>query len=232
MPIVQEIPIALTPEEIIAPHGKHPIRPDLRPVAEQMIALAQTLWQPRAVYEWFEVRAVEGERVIVGAPEQPDRGFSLRVGPKVDLLHHARRLLVSVSTIGPLLEEKVHELQAVQEHLKSFLLDSAGVVALGAVGQTIRHIAEQAAADLGWGVSPSLSPGSLLGWPLVGQRELCALLPLDAIGVRLSDHNVLVPFKSASAVIGLGPDYTATKVGSICKYCALQKTCWRRRGDG
>ena len=232
MPIVQDIAITLTPEEIIVSHGKRPIRPDLRPVAEQMIALAQTLWLPRAIYEWFEVRRIEEGRVIIGPSEQPDREFSLRVGPKVDLLHHARQLLVSVTTIGPVLEEKVHELQAAQEHLKSFLLDSAGVVALGAVGQTIRHIAEQAAADLGWGVSPSLSPGSLMGWSLIGQRELCALLPLDAIGVQLNDHNILVPFKSASAVIGLGPEYKATKVGSVCKYCALQKTCWRRRGDG
>ncbi len=104
------------------------------------------------------------------------------------------------------------------------------MVALGAVGEAMRCLAEEAAAERGWGVSPSLSPGSLVGWPLRGQRELCALLPLDEIGVRLNSHCVLEPHKSVSALIGLGPDYESGHVGSVCKYCALQDTCWRRRG--
>ena len=90
---------------------------------------------------------------------------------------------------------------------------------------------EETAADMGWGVSPSLSPGSLVGWSLRGQRELCGLLPLESIGVELNTHCVLEPHKSTSGIIGLGPGYETNKVGSACKYCALQNTCWRRRRD-
>jgi hypothetical protein len=115
--------------------------------------------------------------------------------------------------------------------MMSYLLDSAGVVALGAAGEALRCIAEDAAEELGWGVSPSLSPGSLVGWPLRGQHDLCGLLPLEQIGVRLTNHAVLEPHKSASGLVGLGPDYESTRVGSVCKYCALQKTCWRRREE-
>jgi hypothetical protein len=78
-------------------------------------------------------------------------------------------------------------------------------------------------------VSAALSPGSLVGWPLAGQRELCALLPLTDIGVRLNAHCVLEPHKSASVVIGLGPGYASHEVGSVCRYCSLADTCWRRR---
>jgi hypothetical protein len=138
---------------------------------------------------------------------------------------------VGVITIGPHLEKRVHELQTSSESLQSYLLDSAGVVALGAAGETLRCLAEDAAAEEDWGVSPSLSPGSLVGWPLKGQRELCSLLDLDQIGVQLSSHNVLVPHKSASGLVGLGPGYQSNKVGSVCKYCALKDTCWRRRED-
>jgi len=70
-----------------------------------------------------------------------------------------------------------------------------------------------------------------VGWPLRGQRELCGLLPLEQIGVRLTSHSVLEPHKSVSALVGLGPDYPSARVGSVCKYCALQETCWRRRED-
>jgi len=62
-----------------------------------------------------------------------------------------------------------------------------------------------------------------------GQRELCALLPLSDIGVRLNQHCMLEPQKSASGVIGLGRGYESYKVGSVCRYCAWKGNCWRRR---
>jgi hypothetical protein len=111
------------------------------------------------------------------------------------------------------------------------MLDSAGVVGLGAVGEALRCLAEETAAREEWGVSAALSPGSLVGWELVGQRELCALLPLDSIGVRLNGYCVLEPHKSFSLVIGIGPGYDSGHVGSVCKFCALKNSCWRRRED-
>lgn len=229
MPILQNIPISLTVEQVLASQGQRPIRPELRESAEEAIALGQTLWRPRAVYDWFDVRRRQGESVYVAGSLSSE--VALRVGPKSDLLDHAQRILASVITIGPALEQKVEELQAAGENLKAYLLDCAGVVALGVAGEAIRRLVEETAVSLGWGVSPSLSPGSLVGWPLAGQRELCSLLPLDSIGVKLNSYGVLIPFKSASGIIGLGTGYQATKVGSVCKYCTLQDSCWRRRKD-
>ena len=234
MPILRDIAITLTAEEVIPSGRKAPVRPELSRDAERAIALGQTLWQPTALYDWFDVHAVEGEQVHLSKPD-PIRHLRqstvLHVGPKADLLQAARQVLISVVTIGPALEQQVHELQSARKGLQSYLLDSAGVMALGSVGEAIRCLAEEAAAEQGWGVSPSLSPGSLVGWPLRGQRELCALLPLEQIGVHLNDHCVLVPHKSVSAAIGLGPGYQSAHVGSVCQYCALKNTCWRRRED-
>lgn len=231
MPILRDIPVALKAEEIVASKVKT-INPTLLQGAKEALARARRLWQPAAVYEWFDVQRIEGECVYLSGQSEagPVGGNAvLHVGPRADLLASARRVLVSVGTIGPALEQHVGELQAAGEALQAYLLDSAGVVALGAVGEALRCIVEEAAVDRGWGVSPSLSPGSLAGWRVQGQRELCALLPLATIGVRLNAHCVLEPHKSASGLVGLGPDYESTHVGSICKYCALQNTCWRRR---
>jgi hypothetical protein len=229
MPILRDIPITLKAEEIIASPNKSLLRPALLPLAEEAIALGQTLWQPACVYDWFDVRSVEGEKATIVSLDAAET--VLHVGPKADLLAPARRVVVGVVTIGPALERKVRELQAAGDNMMSYLLDSAGVVALGVAGEALRCVAEDAARELGWGVSPSLSPGSLVGWPLRGQHELCGLLPLDQVGVRLTDHSVLEPHKSAAGLIGLGPGYESTRVGSVCKYCALQNTCWRRRDD-
>jgi hypothetical protein len=231
MPILKDIPIALTPQEIIASRAQGRIRPALIQDAQEAITLGHTLWRPKAVYDWFDVLCVEGDTVILSTPGQASGESMLHVGRKADLLEGANRVLVSICTIGPVLEQRVHELNTEREGLKAYMLDSAGVVALGAVGEAVRCLAEEAAAEQGWGVSPSLSPGSLVGWTLRGQREVCALLPMESIGVRLNSHCVLEPHKSTSTVIGLGPGYDTKRVGSVCKYCALAKTCWRRREE-
>ena len=235
--ILSDIPVALEAKEILAMRGRRRVQPGLLRDAEAAITLGQSLWQPAAVYDWFDVLEVAGEEVRLAPScngqevEAEPTETVLHIGPKAHLLAGAQRALVAVGTIGPALEARVQELQAAREVLDSYLLDSAGVVALGAVGEALRCLAEEAAAAEGWGVSPALSPGSLVGWPLTGQRALCGLLPLAEVGVELNGFCVLEPHKSFSSLIGLGPGFHSGKVGSVCKYCSLQDTCWRRRED-
>ncbi len=224
MPILQDVTITFTAEELLAAQGRNEGRPGLVASTEEAIALGQTLFAPVAIYDEFEVRGVTGERVELAVDSA-----GLTVGPKADLLAPAQRLLVVVYTIGPALQARVGELYRAGELLISYMLDCAGVMALGLIGERVRRLAGEQAAGRNWGVSPSLSPGSLVGWPVQGQRELCALLPLADIGVQLNRYCVLEPYKSVSLVIGLGPGYESHEVGSVCRYCALRDTCWRRR---
>jgi len=240
MPILRDVAISLTVEELLRAQGRNEHQPELVAAAEDAVALGQPLFEPAAVYDEFEVHDVTEERVhlyigeqggISPAPLLPcsSAPLGLTIGPKADLLAPAQRLLVAIYTIGPALEGQVSELYRAGEPLLSYMLDCVGVMALGMVGERLRRLAEEQAADRGWGVSPALSPGSLVGWPVQGQRELCALLPLADIGVRLNEYCVLEPHKSVSLVIGLGPGYESHEVGSVCHYCALRDTCWRRR---
>ena len=234
---MQDVTITFTAEELLAAQGRNEGRPGLVASTEEAIALGQTLFAPVAIYDEFEVRDVAGERVELAVDAASLTGSAgLTVGPKAHLLSPAKRLLAAVYTIGPALETRVGELQRAGELLLSYMLDCAGVMALGLVGERLRRLAEEQAAAAsshvrsgGWGVGPALSPGGLVGWPVQGQRELCALLPLADIGVRLNKYCVLEPHKSVSLVIGLGPGYESHEVGSVCRYCALRDTCWRRR---
>jgi len=224
IPVLQDVTITLTAEELLAAQGRNEHQPGLVSAAKEAIALGRTLFAPAAIYDELEVRGVAGERVELAVD-----GAGLAVGPKADLLAPAKWLLVTVYTIGPALEARVSELYRAGEPLLSYMLDCVGVMALGMVGEGLRRLAEERAAGRGWGVSPALSPGGLVGWPLQGQRELCSLLPLADIGVRLNEYCVLEPHKSVSMVIGLGPGYESHEVASVCHYCALRDTCWRRR---
>ena len=74
--------------------------------------------------------------------ERKDKRY-LTVGPRVDLLAPARLVMVAVYTIGPAVEKRVSELHAVGEDLLAFMLDSVGVLALGAIGEALRDRVEK-----------------------------------------------------------------------------------------
>ena len=231
MKVIYPSSISLTPSDVLVAQYLGRRRTFPAPIlksAEQAIAQGQELFCPAAVYDEFPVHGIEGQELILNANGELKR---LKIGPKVDLLRPAERVLVAVDTIGPALEKRVSELHAGGEPLGAFMLDSVGVVALGAVGEALRKVVEQRAAELGWGVGAALAPGSLVGWSMRGQRPLCALLPLQSIGVQLNDAYVLQPHKSASMLIGIGPDYRSSRVGSICRFCSLAGSCWRRRTE-
>lgn len=234
--IVRDIEINLTPEFVIEEQyrgrrrrASEKQKAGLLKNAQEAIEAAKSLYEPAVIYDEFEVSEISGEKVAVSIDsEQP---VYLTIGPKIDLLEPAKRVIVAVHTIGRKLEDKVEELMQSGDALHGYMLDSVGVLALGAAGEALHHIAEARAEELGWGLGPALAPGTLVGWDLSGQRQLCDLLPLERIGVELNPYYVLEPHKSVSTLVGLGPKYSTFKVGSVCRFCALKESCWRRRKD-
>ena len=221
MPVLKDIEIHISIDELLRAQGSAAQRPAVLEAARWAIAEAQRLAEPAAVWALLPVHHVDGEKARVGEAW-------LRVGPHAALLAPARQALASVVTIGPTLEAEVRRLNQEGRLLEGFLLDSAGVLALAAVGDSLRRLTEALAAQREWGVSLALAPGSLVGWPIHDQKALCSLLDLSAIGVTLNPSQVLVPHKSASGLVGLGPGYTARQVESACRFCPQRETCWRR----
>jgi hypothetical protein len=99
---------------------------------------------------------------------------------------------------------------------------------LGVLGQKINQLAEIEAASRNWGVGRRMAPGSLKGWTMEDQKHLANLLPKEKLGVSITPGGMLVPLKSATAVIGMGPDYSSQKVGTVCQWCKHEKTCIAR----
>ena len=231
MKILHDISISLKAEDVLLAQylgRRSTFPPSVMNSTRKAISLGEELFAPALVINEFPVKGIEGEELILNQNGETKR---LKIGPKIDLLYAAQRVLVAVDTIGPALERRVEELQTNHESLDAYMLDTVGVVALGAVGEVLRDMVQERAAELGWGVGDALAPGSLVGWTLRGQRSLCSLLPLEAIGVNLNASCVLEPHKSASMLVGIGPDYTSSRVGSVCRFCALADRCWRRKKD-
>ena len=229
MPVLKDVEINLDPRSVaLALYRGKKVPEKIVEEIGKAIEQSHDLIHPVALYRWLKVEGVEGERLLL-AREDGSGTAELGMGPHAELMAKAELALVSVVTIGGELDRVVVELNKAGKLLEAYLLNCVGVVALAEVDEAVRKYAEKEAKARAWGVSASLAPGSLEGWPIEGQFELCSLLFLDEIGAHLNESGVLVPISSASSLIGIGREYTAERVGSVCGLCMRAETCWRRR---
>lgn len=231
MNLLTDISIKVTPQEVLQPLCRGRRDPSwMLDEAKVAIETALDLWLPVIVFDWVRVLGRNGETITV-LTERTGQKTNLQIGPHAHLLSNAEMALVSTNSIGAKLDKKVNELNQKGENLAAYILDSVGVVGLSKVGSAASALAEQEAARRYWGVGPRLSPGSLKGWSMEGQHDLCSMLPLEQGGLKLNQNGLIIPFKSASGLIGLGPEYQSSRVGSVCNLCEHKDSCWRRQPD-
>ena len=229
MPILSDIRIKINAEDVLMAmnNGRKP-NPRLIDETVKAIETAEKLWQPRAVYEEFTIIGIEGEEILLGT-RCAGNITRIKIGPHIDLMEMAESAMISVVTVGSELDRHVTELNQSNHLLEAYLLDSVGVVALSEVDKAVRREAEEKARTRNWGVSDRLGPGSLMGWALTGQRVMSSLVDIEKIDLVINESCVLIPFKSASSLVGMGPGYPSKKVGSICRFCVHADTCWRKK---
>jgi hypothetical protein len=159
-----------------------------------MATRAEELAAPAARLRLVRVSAVTPTRV------------SLAEGPSFSGHAVARHLagaqdaVAFVLTLGPALEAEVAALGQRQDLLEAYLLDLAGWAGIEAAVRALRR--DLVAALPRARVSHRLGPGHR-DWPLTEQRALVSLFDEDDAPVRLSEHGVLIPFKSISGVFGV-----------------------------
>jgi hypothetical protein len=112
----------------------------------------------------------------------------------------AQDAVAFVLTLGPALEAEVAALGQRQDLLEAYLLDLAGWAGIEAAVRALRR--DLVAALPRARVSHRLGPGHR-DWPVTEQRALVSLFDENDAPVRLSEHGVLIPFKSISGVFGV-----------------------------
>ena len=145
---------------------------------------------------------------VVSVDAADGTGAQLREGPRfagraVGLHLGAGRLAVAfVLTVGGALEAEVLALGEAREPLDAFLLDTAGWAAIEQAVRELRLDLRARARDRGWRLTHRLAPG-YADWPVEEQSHLLRLFAASTLPVRLSEHGVLVPFKSITGIFGV-----------------------------
>ncbi len=131
-----------------------------------------------------------------------------------------------LTTVGAELEQ--HSSARMSENpLLGLALDGLGNAAVEILGQQVCSRISERAGVAGLTASTPLSPGEP-EWPVeIGQPQIFAQLDPSQIGIQLTSGGMMIPKKSISFVVGIGPEMDQTE---LCDLCSLRERC-RYRHD-
>jgi hypothetical protein len=173
------------------------VAPAIWETARAMAARADALIEPAALLAVVPVASRDPRAVRLGGSVFSGRAVAT-------LLAGCPLAAAFVLTLGPRLEAEVTALAGRRELLESFLLDAAGWAAIEGAVRALRLELRGRVEPAGWRITHRLAPG-YRDWPLEEQPALLRLLGETGGLVALSEHGVLVPFKSITGLFGLAP---------------------------
>ncbi len=221
MPVLRNWTLTIDADMVLRAQGADPAVLRARnsravAIAEQAIEAALPLIEPVVAYQQVGVKGLRHERLLLN-------GGSSLSGPLIaHQLYAAQEVIAVVCTLGPCLEAYASECFD-DDPAYGMALDSFGSVAVDRLGAMACNYFEEQAVARGMETTIPISPG-LLDWPVAkGQRELFALVEAGEAGVRLNDSSMMIPHKSTSLVVGVGPNVSHD--GRICDFCSMHDVC-------
>jgi hypothetical protein len=223
MPVIRDISLNLKTREVLRRQGLGggaKVRPEIKILIRELLASLKKarLLEPVVVYEYYKVSNMNGSQISL----EGDKAIH---GPLIPAIFpEAKELAVLLCTIGPRLEKQVTDYSKSGEPMRGMILDGIGSTAVDMLAlEVFRRLASEV-SPRGYEISSPVNPG-MPGFPLTEQWNLLGLVNADEIGVRLTASGVLVPRKSTSMVIGIGPKMTRWTQAEVCARCSLRESC-------
>jgi len=190
--------------------------PRLIDIAEEALAEALLLLDPEVLVKELEVTSFGHDNL------QLSDGKKIK-GPLVSgHLAGATYITVAVCTVGSRIDKFASEVME-DDIVKGLAVDGVGSAAVEALANAVCREIELDAAARGFESTIPLSPG-MIGWDVEeGQPVIFDLVDPSEIDVELTPYFLMVPRKSLSMILGIGPGINSGE--RICDYCAMRETC-------
>jgi cobalamin-dependent methionine synthase I len=160
---------------------------------------------------------------------QPASLKTVSLGKKINsYIKGSEKVCIFLVTIGTALEDEATRLMGFGDSLKGYLLDRVGSFAVDNFADNFENDLRKKSAAKQKSVSSRFSPG-YCEWPVDDQKKLSKIVGFSKAGVRLTKSLMMVPKKSISGIIGIGPEGLFSKKMSQCSICD-KKDCNYRRG--
>ncbi|MDD5428889.1 MAG: vitamin B12 dependent-methionine synthase activation domain-containing protein [Candidatus Omnitrophica bacterium] len=143
-------------------------------------------------------------------------------------LKGASSIYAFLVTIGNELEDTASSYMNSGDHLLGYLLDRIGSFAAESLAENTEKALRNYFAPWHLSVSMRFSPG-YCDWPIEEQFKLAGIIDFPKAGVTLTKSCMMIPKKSISAIVGIGPEKLFSKVASPCALCNMKVCDYRRR---
>jgi len=147
------------------------------------------------------------------------------------LLEHCHQVAIFLVTIGKYLEETTSQLAKDGLILQATVLDAIGSDAVERLADFAQDKIKEIAEAQGLVTSRRFSPG-YCDWNIGQQRMLFYALTGNTLGIRLTGECLMIPQKSISGIIGIGPSIDNVENYNPCKTCDKQDCPGRRYCQG
>jgi hypothetical protein len=178
------------------------------------------LIEPSYSYVIRDIKAVRGARVFI------EGSVTFRSNVIARLLKQCQKVAVFVVTIGSRFGDVVRQLSEDGLMVQATVLDVIGSDAAETLANVVQDIIGKQAAAEGLGISQRFSPG-YCDWRVSQQKMVFRAMNGDTAGVRLTDGCLMVPQKSISGIIGIGPRNEVESYNP-CKTCKKRDCIGRR----
>ena len=202
--------LGITPADVYEQMGYRDVEPDEATIRETLAVMEDVRQWLRPQFCFFvtrELPAFQIGRII----ERQLRG--------------AEAYALFLCTAGTEYEVYQQRLKDEGDMVRVFIADALGSVIAERCADQMENALQESIDKLGWHHTNRFSPG-YCGWHVSEQQLLFPLFDGHTCGVTLTDSSLMVPIKSVSGIIGVGPnvrhlDYT-------CGLCDF-KQCYKRK---
>lgn len=208
--------IDLRPEHVILAMGYEPaampaqFQSDLSSLLEEIPAL----FDPRCGFVIREKPLFDrrGKTLRIG-------GMEFATGPIITTrLAKSDAIALFLATIGPEIEKRAHAFLDAGDMVKGYILDTIGSELAERLCDRLERALEGEVRSRGWKITNRYSPG-YCDWGVAEQQKLFSLLPAGFCGIRLTESSLMLPIKSVSGIIGLGP--AVAREAYQCSVCDM-----------
>ena len=156
-----------------------------------------------------------------------EKGFILTGRWLAQLLKGAKDVRLFLVTIGDGIEHAATSMMHKGERLEGYILDRIGSFAVESLAEDAENLLRKRYEAKGKSVSVRVSPG-YCDWPIEEQEIMCRAMDFSRIGVSLTKSFMMVPKKSISGLVGIGPKGHFLNTGSPCSRCKTSGCSYRR----
>jgi hypothetical protein len=178
------------------------------------------LIDPAYTYVIKDITSVRKSRVVI------EGGITFKSEIVAKLLKKCDKVAVFALTIGKYLEEAVAQLAEDGLVLQASVLDAIGSVAAESVADCMQERIGRLAQMKGLCLTHRMSPGHC-DWDVDQQPLVFRALNMETGEIRLTESCLMVPRKSISGIIGIGPCQDVAETNP-CKTCDKSNCQWRK----